>query len=519
MTKKKIIKNQTNYLPHSIWPVHLLNKLERDGVNYLGITLYELMLRAGNEIYKHISFNWPDAKHWLFLCGKGNNGGDGYIAARIAKISGKKVTLVSVNEQISSKETQFAYNAWLSIDGKIVGPNQIWPDKVDIIIDALLGTGINRIPNKIYSILIEKANKHYAPILSVDIPSGLFASNGNVPGMAIFASHTLSFIALKPGQITGRARDYIGKLYYVDLGLKSFLLQKKPPILRYDSSFLSYWFKPRKPTSHKGDNGRLLIIGGDMGMVGAIFMTSEAALRTGSGLVKLLTYQANILPIITARPEIMIDDITKDSVLKKSLSWADVIVIGPGLGNKDLAIDILRKISISNKPMLWDADALGFLATINNKKNNRIITPHPGEASVLLNSNINEIENDRLYAAKNLVNKYGGVIVLKGAGTIIADEKGNIAIADVGNAGMGSGGMGDVLSGIIASLAGQGFTLFNAACTGCVVHGAAADELTNNFGKRGLLATDLFKILWKFINPDMKNKRNKMKTLYKQKIN
>ncbi|WP_420022062.1 bifunctional ADP-dependent NAD(P)H-hydrate dehydratase/NAD(P)H-hydrate epimerase [Candidatus Pantoea edessiphila] len=496
---------EKNRLPYSVWPIKSLNKLEVDAACYLNISLYEIMLRAGNAICNHISKYWPDAINWLFLCGHGNNGGDGYVAARIAKISGKKVTLISYSNEIKdlSREAQIAYNEWISIGGKIHEVDAKWPDKIDIIIDALLGTGINRVPNSAYSSLIKKANLHSAPILSVDIPSGLFASNGNVLGNAIYASHTLSFITLKPGQLIGKARDFIGELHYIDLGLSSFFLNKKAPILRFDSSCLSYWLKPRRPTSHKGDYGKLLFIGGNIGTAGAIFMAAEAALRTGAGLVKLLTYKENIAPIVGTRPEIMIDDIKNEYVLKESLLWADIIIIGPGLGNNNLAKDILNKVSLSKKPMIWDADALNFLSTTKDKCCNRIITPHSGEASRLLNCSLDEIEKDRLYTARCLSNQYGGIVVLKGAGTIIVEE-GKIAIADVGNAGMASGGMGDILTGIIAALVGQQLTLFDAACAGCIVHGTAADELASNRGLRGILATDLFKILWKFINPDIK---------------
>ncbi|PPI88494.1 bifunctional ADP-dependent NAD(P)H-hydrate dehydratase/NAD(P)H-hydrate epimerase [Candidatus Pantoea edessiphila] len=499
MIKKNYENNQ---LPYSIWPVNMIAKLENDGANYFGISLYDIMLRAGKAIYEHVCTNWPNAKYWLILCGNGNNGGDGYATACIAKTSGKKVTLIACKgTRPLSKEAQTAHDSWLSIKGKIYQPNIKWPHKVDIIIDALLGTGINRTTSEFYFNLIEKANMHLAPILSVDMPSGLSPSNGSVLGKAIMASHTLCFIGLKPGQFIGNARDLIGKLYYVDLGLKSFLVDKKAPISRFDTSFLPNWLKPRKKTSHKGNHGRLLVIGGNIGTVGAVFMVAEAALRTGSGLVKLLTYKENIIPFLTARPEIMIDEITNDK-LTESLLWADVIVVGPGLGHHDLAKRILEKISFIKKPMVWDADALSFLAITKDKCHNRIITPHPGEASLLLNMRTMEVEQDRLYAVKSLVDKYGGVVVLKGAGTIIADEKGNIGIADVGNAGMASGGMGDVLSGIIASLVGQKLEIFDAACAGCVIHGAAADELAVNRGTRGMLATDLFKILWKFVNPD-----------------
>ena len=218
--------------------------------------------------------------------------------------------------------------------------------------------------------------------------------------------------------------------------------------------------------------------------------------------MRVLTHKDNITPILTARPEIMVDELT-DERLKEALEWADVIAIGPGLGQREWGKKALKSVAASEKPMLWDADALNLLAISAEKRQNRIITPHPGEAARLLGIKTSEIESDRLHAAQELVNRYGGVAVLKGAGTIIASEAGEIAFADVGNAGMATGGMGDVLSGIIASLMGQKLALFDAACAGCVAHGAAADAVAAQRGTRGMLATDLFDLLWQFVNPKM----------------
>ncbi len=231
-------------------------------------------------------------------------------------------------------------------------------------------------------------------------------------------------------------------------------------------------------------------------------MTAEAALRSGSGLVRVLTHKDNIIPILTARPEIMVDELT-DERLTEALEWADVIAIGPGLGQREWGKRALKQVAGSEKPMLWDADALNLLAISAEKRQNRIITPHPGEAARLLNTETSEIESDRLHAAQTLAQRYGGVVVLKGAGTLIASEQGEMAFADVGNAGMASGGMGDLLSGIIASLVGQKLTLFDAACAGCVAHGAAADAVATQRGTRGMLATDLLDLLWQFVNPEM----------------
>ncbi|MCL9651262.1 bifunctional ADP-dependent NAD(P)H-hydrate dehydratase/NAD(P)H-hydrate epimerase [Pantoea agglomerans] len=496
-------KKNSRSLPYSVWPAQAVAQLEQQGADALGITLYELMLRAGQAAYEHLTAHWPEASHWLILCGHGNNGGDGYVLARLGQAAGKTVTLLACeSEKALPEEAQRARDTWLDAGGEIHAADAVWPEQIDVIVDALLGTGSHRAPEEPYATLIQQANAHAAPKLAIDMPSGLSARNGTAPGEVINASHTLSVVALKPGQITGKARDYIGELYYADLGLAAFLAGEVAPIARYDASALTRWLKPRKPTSHKGSHGRLLVVGGDAGTAGAVRMTAEAALRSGSGLVRVLTHKDNIIPILTARPEIMVDELT-DERLTEALEWADVIAIGPGLGQRDWGKRALKQVASSEKPMLWDADALNLLAISAEKRQNRIITPHPGEAARLLNTETSEIESDRLHAAQTLAQRYGGVVVLKGAGTLIASEQGEMAFADVGNAGMASGGMGDLLSGIIASLVGQKLTLFDAACAGCVAHGAAADAVAAERGTRGMLATDLLDLLWQFVNPEM----------------
>lgn len=496
-------EENTHSLPYSVWPAQALRQLETEAADSCGIALYELMQRAGQAVYEKIRQLWPEAQHWLILCGHGNNGGDGYVVARLAQAAGYQVTLLACEGSSDlPEEAEIARNSWLEAGGEIHSVDAPWPDRVDVIVDALLGTGLNRPPAAPYAALIEQANLHPAPVFAVDMPSGLVAANGTAPGAVIKAAHTLSVIALKPGQLTGKARDYIGQLHFSALGLEGWLAGQTAPMARFDAGYLVHWLQPRRPTSHKGDHGRLLVVGGDEGTAGAIRMTSEAALRTGSGLVRVLTHKQNIGPILAARPELMVDELS-DQRLAEGLAWADVIAIGPGLGQRDWGQKALKSVENSEKPMLWDADALNLLAISAQKRQNRIITPHPGEAARLLGIKTSEIENDRLHAAASLAKRYGGVVVLKGAGTIIASESGQIAFADVGNAGMASGGMGDVLSGIIASLMGQKLALFEAACAGCVVHGAAADAVAQQRGTRGMLATDLFEQLWQFVNPEM----------------
>ncbi len=497
------MKKNAASIPHSVWPTAEMKRVEREAADSLGITLYELMQRAGEAAFAVAREQFPDTRSWLVLCGHGNNGGDGYVVARLAAAAGIAVTLLALeSSKPLPEEAATARQAWLDAGGVIHASDVAWPDDVDLIIDALLGTGLDRAPRDDVATLIEHANLHSAPVLALDIPSGLNAQTGTKPGAVIEAQHTVTFIALKPGLLTGKARDVVGQLHHHALGLEPWLNGQQAPFSRFDESQLAQWLPPRRPTAHKGDHGRLVIIGGDHGTAGAIRMAGEAALRAGAGLVRVLTRSENIPPIITARPELMVHELTAAS-LDESLEWADVVVIGPGLGQQEWGKKVLQKVENFRKPMLWDADALNLLAINPDKRHNRVLTPHPGEAARLLNCSVAEIESDRLLSAQRLVKRYAGVVVLKGAGTVVASEAGEAGIVDAGNAGMASGGMGDVLSGIIGALLGQKLSLYDAACAGCVAHGAAADRRAAQYGQRGMLATDLFMTLLRVVNPDV----------------
>ncbi|HDR2550648.1 bifunctional ADP-dependent NAD(P)H-hydrate dehydratase/NAD(P)H-hydrate epimerase [Enterobacter ludwigii] len=501
MTDHTVKKNPES-IPHSIWHADDLRHAEKEAADSLGITLYELMQRAGEAAFNVARTAYPESSHWLILCGHGNNGGDGYVVARLAVAAGIHVTLLALeSDKPLPEEASAAREAWLNAGGVIHATDIVWPEEIDVIIDGLLGTGLRSAPRDPVATLIARANAHSAPVVALDIPSGLMAQTGTTPGAVIQAAHTVAFIALKPGLLTGKARDVTGTLHHNALGLESWLAGQETHVSRVDASLLAQWLPPRRPTSHKGDHGRLVIIGGDHGTAGAIRMTGEAALRCGAGLVRVLTRIENSAPIITARPELMVHELTPQS-LEESLEWADVVIIGPGLGQQAWGKQALQKVENFRKPMLWDADALNLLAINPDKRHNRILTPHPGEAARLLNCSVAEIESDRLLSARRLVKRYGGVAVLKGAGTVVASDEA-LGIVDAGNAGMASGGMGDVLSGIIGALLGQKLPLYDAACAGCVAHGVAADKLAARYGTRGMLATDLFCTLRRVVNPDV----------------
>ncbi|MEL5235647.1 bifunctional ADP-dependent NAD(P)H-hydrate dehydratase/NAD(P)H-hydrate epimerase [Serratia bockelmannii] len=495
-------KAYADSLPHSVWPADWIRRSEPAAAASLGLSLYDLMLRAGQAAYVLARDTYPSCNHWLVLCGHGNNGGDGYVVARLAKAAGVQVTVIACEgARPLPPEAAAAREAWLAAGGDILPANSRWPASVSLIIDGLLGTGLGSAPRAPYDALIEAVNRHSAPVVALDIPSGLLAESGATPGPVVRAAHTITFIGLKPGLLTGQARDWVGQLHQNTLGLSDWLAKQPEQIQRLTAEALPRWLHPRRPCAHKGEHGRLLLVGGDRGFGGAIRMAAEAALRSGAGLVRVLTHIEHVAPLLAARPELMAQALD-ETTLRQAMQWADVLVIGPGLGQAEWGENALNVLQTSDKPALWDADALNLLALNPEKRQNRVMTPHPGEAARLLSCSTVDIESDRLLAVRKLTARYGGVAVLKGAGTLIADEQGQMAIADVGNAGMASGGMGDVLSGIIGGLLAQKLSLYDAACAGCVVHGAAGDRVAERQGTRGMLATDLLPDILHFVNPE-----------------
>ncbi|WP_127957926.1 bifunctional ADP-dependent NAD(P)H-hydrate dehydratase/NAD(P)H-hydrate epimerase [Serratia microhaemolytica] len=490
-------------LPHTVWSARAISAAEPIAAAALGISLDTLMARAGSAGYQLARDHYPHCRHWLVLCGQGNNGGDGYVLARLAAEAGITVTLLACQQSRPlPAEAATARQAWLDAGGNIGQLEDHWPTAVDLIVDALLGTGLRAAPRAPFHSVIAAVNQSGCPVIALDIPSGLMADSGATPGAVMRATHTLTFIALKPGLLTGQARDWVGKLHFSALGLESWLNQQQRSLSmeRIDQQQLTRWLQPRRPCAHKGEHGRLLLIGGDHGFGGAIRMAAEAALRSGAGLVRVLTRPEHVAPLLTARPELMVQGLTALS-LQQGIDWADVVVIGPGLGQDEWGRQALSPLKNCDKPMLWDADALNLLALSPQQCHNRIITPHPGEAARLLGCQIAEIEADRLAAAQRLVASYGGVVVLKGAGSLVAEPGGMMSIVDVGNPGLAAGGSGDVLSGIIGGLLAQKLPLYAAACAGSVVHGAAADDVAAQQGCRGLLATDLLTLIPRYVNP------------------
>ncbi len=465
-----------------------------------GITLME---RAGAAAFGLLQQQWPSAKHITVFCGSGNNGGDGYVIARLAREQGLAVSLYLLGDGHKLKgdaltmaqrlaETDVEIDVWL--DGTSL--------ESDVIVDALLGTGLSGEVSSHYQQAIEAINISGIPVLAVDIPSGLHADTGAVLGAATKASHTISFIAMKQGLYTGAAADYVGELHFADLNVPAEVGEHfEPSAMAIRFECLESNLAPRPRISHKGNNGYVLIIGGELGYSGAIRMAGEAALRAGAGMVCLATRIEHAAVINVGRPELMVRGVEQPVVLRALIEKADVVAIGPGLGQSDWARQLFACATETKCPLVVDADGLNLLAQNPQRKDNWILTPHPGEAGRLLEISAEQINADRFAAIEQIHQQYGGTVILKGAGSLMCTSKGLMAVCTDGNPGMASGGMGDVLTGIIASLWAQGQSQDMAAQLGVCLHGAAADMAVVADGERGLLASDLMPWIRRLVNP------------------
>ncbi|OUS27746.1 hypothetical protein A9Q98_09085 [Thalassotalea sp. 42_200_T64] len=464
------------------------------------LTLYQLMVAAGQSSFELMQQQWPACNTILVVCGRGNNAGDGFVLARLALQFGMRVYLQSLAALDDYQgDAKLASQQFIDAGGRIDKMDDIDLDGIDVIVDAMLGTGIKGEVRDKFRSLIELINLLDTPVLSLDLPSGLNANTGQVQGCAIVADITVTFVAIKIGLLTGKASDYCGQLYLAGLGIEQpFANQTATKTFINAPAYLTPLAK-RQPSSHKGKSGFVLTIAGNKGMPGAARLASEAALRTGAGLVAVACHPGNRVMITATRPELMLIDIGTDHRgEQQKLTKVDAVVLGPGLGANDWAETKFRQGLALNKPMVVDADGLNLLAEYPQYRENWVLTPHPGEAARLLNTSISAVEADRFAAVKAIAVKYGGICVLKGAGSLISDGD-SVAINITGNAGMAVGGMGDVLAGILGALILQSDNIYTAAKFAVYIHGKAADMAIID-GQKGLLASDLFPYIRQLVN-------------------
>ncbi|MEA1049765.1 NAD(P)H-hydrate dehydratase [Lamprobacter modestohalophilus] len=487
---------ESQQLPRALYRAEQVRRLDRIAIEQHGIPAEQLMERAGAAAFSLLRARWPQARSLVVLAGAGNNGGDGYVIARLAHHSQLGVRVLTLGDHSRLQGAALsAAQAYQAAGGSIEPFTRLPPD-AELIVDAMLGTGLERPLTGLWAAAVAQCQASRAPILALDIPSGLHADSGRVLGAAIKAAATISFIGLKCGLFTGLGPEYCGEVCFDALRVPALIYASEiPAARRIDWSQQGRLLPRRRRCANKGDFGYLLVVGGDQGMSGAARLAGEAALRAGVGRVAIATHPVHAALLNLTRPELMVHAVAEAAELDALLERATLVALGPGLGQGSWGRTLYRQVLAANKPLVLDADGLNLLAQDPQRRSDWVLTPHPGEAARLLGCSVAEVETDRFAALKHLQERYGGVVVLKGAGTLV-DGPGlrPVAVCMDGNPGMASAGMGDALTGIIAALIGQGMEPVAAAEAGVCLHGAAGDRAAEQ-GERGLIVSDLIAAL------------------------
>ena len=504
-----------------------VRELDRVAIEEYAIPGITLMKRAAQACVDQLLQRWPAATRIALVCGSGNNAGDGFIIAGLLAAKGLQVEVCLVGKPpADDTDACQAYRFYLDSAARALPPLDIKSDinrdglaAADVIVDALLGTGLDRDVQDAFAQIIRRVNQSRTPVLAVDIPSGLCADTGSCLGACIKASVTLTLVAPKLGLYTNDGPEYAGEIVYANLDLPEAIYARHDGwVERLAWEELPPALLRRHKNTHKKHQGHLLVVGGDLGMGGAVALVAEAALYVGAGLVSVATRPSNVASIIARRPEVMAYGLEQAQELLPLMARASAIVLGPGLGQGDWGRSVFDAVMQSDLPLLLDADGLNILAAIHPPRaeaapadnqsvaqtrlasGKHVLTPHPGEASRLLGGTA--VQADRKAAVTRLQALYSGVVLLKGAGTMIADD-GRICLNPYGNPGMAVAGMGDLLSGVIGSLLAQGHSPWTAARLGAVLHSLAADQLKAAQGEAGLLATELLPVMRRLVNQQL----------------
>ncbi len=484
-----------------------------------GVVLMENAARGATRIFLE-HFNPPPNSQILILCGRGNNGGDGYVMARYLHQKGLKVTVI-----VLSKMNLITGEALINLD--IIRNMAIdvleTPDKksfervmdlvggCDFLIDGIIGTGLNSPVRDFFGEVIEAINGSAKPIMAIDIPSGLNADTGQIMGVAVKADLTVTFGFPKVGQVIYPGYDYVGRLARIDIGITDEAIAKVPAQYHLTEPVdFDYLFRGDKQDIHKGNRGHLLILAGSTGKTGAAALTALGALRAGAGLVTLGVPE-NLNTILEAKlTEAMTEPLpaTEDGSLsveaegriKALMEGKTAVALGPGLSTNDETVTLVRRlVENCDLPMVIDADGLnalsGALSVLNKSCDRTILTPHPGEMARLTGLKSANLQADRVGAALEFVERHKCFLVLKGARTLIADPAGSLYINPTGNPALSSGGSGDVLTGLIGGFLARGWTPDKAALAGVYMHGMAADFLAEDMGQCGIMASELLDVL------------------------
>lgn len=482
-------------LPENLYTAEQSRQLDDLAFEKIGLGGGLLMQRAGAAAFTALRFRWPRARNITVVCGPGNNGGDGYVLAALARKEGLTVSVLCLGDLTGQQgDALVAREAYEKDGGKIEVFSGVLTPGQDLVVDALFGTGLERTVEGQWAEAISVMNRGEAPVLALDIASGLHADSGRVLGSAVVADATIAFITLKAGMFTADGPDHCGHVYYDDLGVPETVMGAMTPFARrLSQKKIKHLLPRRQRNTHKGQSGRVLVIGGGPGMPGAVRLAGEAALYTGAGMVTVATHPDHAPLINAARPELIVHGIRTAKELDQFIRTSDVVAIGPGLGRSEWAMLLLAKVLEASGPKVLDADALNLLAKDERKSDEWILTPHPGEAATLLGTTSGLVQQDRFVAADEIVKRYGGICVLKGCGTIVSNGESRL-VCDCGNAALSTAGTGDLLTGAIASFVAQGMESTEATATAVWVHGYAAEMLAPR-GERGWLASELLPVM------------------------
>jgi NAD(P)H-hydrate epimerase len=489
-------------LPTLLYSASQVRALDAHAIDTLGIPGYTLMKRAGEAALRYLRTRWPMAHRIVIVCGPGNNGGDGYVLARFAQAAGLTVTVLGAGAvQALRGDARHAYEDFRASGGQVQPFSPPLLASGELIVDALLGTGIKGAPREDMTEVIRAINAIGTPVFSLDVPSGLDADTGEAPGEAVRADATVTFGGLKAGLFVGDGPEFTGSVFFDDLELtETQPVDFVPALTRIVESEIHEALPRRARAANKGDFGRVLIVGSGAGMPGAVRLAGEACLRSGAGLVTVAVAPENVAAIAAGRPELICLGLETGEVPADAIERADVIAIGPGLGRTPWARQALAQVLSSGKPLVVDADALNLIAEGSTPpRENWILTPHPGEAGRLLGLSAQQIQRDRLAALRRLLERCHGIVVLKGAGTLVGMAGHTPGLCERGNPGMASPGMGDVLTGSIAGILAQCRDPWRAARVGVLVHALAGDSAARA-GERGIIAGDVARELQRCVN-------------------
>ena len=493
-------------LPATLYTAEQTRALDRIAIKG-GVPGFKLMQRAAHAAFDRLRWRWPGVKKLTVLCGSGNNGGDGLVVAMLARQAGLQVQLLCLgDDSFPSTLKGEAAQAWqlLQDEGLDWALYQGQPFTGELIVDGMLGTGISGDVRGAYRRAIKQVNRAGLLVQALDIPSGLCSDTGTVQGVAVKADMTVTFIGVKQGLLTGQGPGFAGEVLFDSLRVADEVYESVSVAGFITGAEDCRQLLPYRPAdAHKGSHGHVLVVGGDSGMGGAAIMAAQAAGRVGAGLVSVATREAHIPALLTRYPEAMACGVRCGADLLPLIERASVIVIGPGLGQQAWGEQLLMQVLKSDKPLVLDADALNLLHSkglFGKLQGERwVITPHPGEASRLLQDSVATIQADRFHAVNRLQQKIAGVALLKGPGTLSCDDD-VLHLCPAGNPGMAVGGMGDVLSGVIGGLLAQGLSGIDAARLGAWLHGSAGDRSAAECGERGMQATDLLAQLRLLVN-------------------